>query len=126
MGPARKIRVLLADDHTIMREGLASLLREEPDIEVVGEATDGLVSLELARRHRPDVVVMDISMPRMNGVEATRIIMQELPQTRVVALSMHAHDDMAATMRTAGARAYVTKGGPLEALMSAIRGTSAQ
>lgn len=119
---APTIRVLLADDHQIMREGLAGLLEFENDIEVVGEASDGQAAVEAARRLHPDVVVMDISMPRLSGVEATRRIKQEMSDVRVIGLSMHTESDMAEQMRSAGASAFLTKGGPSEALVSAIRG----
>jgi len=117
----RKIRVLLADDHQLLREGLVGLLAGESDIEVVGEAGDGQTAVELAHRLTPDVVIMDVSMPRLNGVEATRRILAERPGVRVIGLSMHEEAGMAATMRRAGAAAYLTKGGPAEDLVAAIR-----
>lgn len=113
--------MLLADDHTILREGLVSLLSQESDMEIVAEANDGPSSVELARRYRPDVIIMDISMPGLSGIEATRRIVADLPQTRVIALSMHEKEDMAAAMLNAGARAYLTKGGLVDALLAAIR-----
>ncbi|MCX5658746.1 MAG: response regulator transcription factor [Planctomycetota bacterium] len=119
--PERRIRVVLADDHTILRQGIAGLLRRQEDIEVVGEAGDGEEAVEMVRRLRPDVVVMDITMPRMSGIEATAQISQELPGVRVIALSMHEEADMARAMRDAGAVAYLTKGGPAQALIGAIR-----
>ncbi|HLS29179.1 MAG TPA: PAS domain S-box protein, partial [Opitutales bacterium] len=79
-----KIRILLADDHKILREGLAGLLREQPDFDVISEASDGQMAVDLARETEPDVIVMDVSMPRLNGVEATRIIMKEMPRIRIV------------------------------------------
>jgi DNA-binding NarL/FixJ family response regulator len=121
----RKIRVLLADDHTMMREGLALLLRQEPDIEMVGEAFDGEGAVELAGRLRPDVVVMDVTMPRLNGIEATRRIVAELAGVSVIALSMHEEADMAAAMRAAGASDYVTKDSPPDVLVAAIRACAA-
>ncbi len=117
----RPIRVLIADDHKIVRQGLVGILQIEPDIEVVGEAADGEEAVALARELRPDVVIMDVAMPRMNGIEATKLISRELPKTRVIGLSMHAEGDMAAAMRAAGASAYLTKGGPSEDLSAAIR-----
>ncbi len=117
-----RIRVLLADDRQIVREGLASLLREYQDIEVVAEAVDGQMAVELARQVHPDVVIMDVTMPRLNGIEATRIITAELPRTRVIGLSMHQELDLAVTMRQAGATAYLTKDGPFDILLAAIRG----
>ncbi len=105
----------------ILRQGLAGLLREEDDIELVGEASDGKMAVEMVRRLQPDVVIMDISMPVMNGIEATRIITHEMPDVRVIGLSMHDVDDMATAMRNAGAVGYLTKGCPSEQLFHAIR-----
>lgn len=118
---AEPIRVLLADDHKILRDGLANLLREQPDLRLVGEVGDGQAALDKSRELRPDVVVMDITMPRMTGIEATRIISRELPEVRVIGLSMHEHEDMAVAMQNAGAVAYLTKDGDVEALVRAIR-----
>ncbi|MCX5682782.1 MAG: response regulator, partial [Planctomycetota bacterium] len=115
------IRVLLADDHPVMRQGLARLLQEHDDIEVVGEAGNGREAVELAGQLRPDVILMDISMPGLNGIEATRLICGQLPQIRVIGLSMHEEADMAAGMRQAGAAAYLTKGGSTDELIAAIR-----
>jgi PAS domain S-box-containing protein len=115
------IRVLLVDDHKMLRDGLAGLLREQPDIEVISEASDGLMAIELAHKSGPDVVIMDVTMPRMNGVEATRRLKEELPHIKVIGLSMHEKDDMAKAMREAGAVSYVTKGAPSEILTAAIR-----
>ena len=116
-----KIRVLLADDHEILREGLATLLEEEPDIEVIGGAADGQMAVEMALRTKPNVVVMDVTMPLMNGVEATRRITRALPDVRVIGLSMHDEQDMAAAMLEAGATDYLPKGDSSEALIDAIR-----
>ena len=117
-----KIRVLVAEDQKMLREGLVSLLRQQPDIDVVGEAADGETAVELARREQPDIVIMDISMPRLNGIEATRRIIREMPYVQVIGLSMHEEEAMAKTMRSAGARVFLTKGGPSEDLIAAIRG----
>jgi CheY-like chemotaxis protein len=116
------LRVLLVDDHRVLREGLGGLLRLEPDLAVVGEAADGPSAIEQATRLRPDVIVMDVNLGEMSGVEATRAIRAVLPDVRVVGLSMHVDPDVAEAMRAAGAAAYVTKGGPAQDLFDAIRG----
>ncbi len=118
---ARKIRILVADDHTLVRQGLTRLLQAEGDIEVVAEASDGKAAVRLARRTHPDVILMDVSMPRMNGVEATKIIHKEMPGTKVIGLSMYEKDGLAAAMRQAGAVDYLLKSGPPDALPKAIR-----
>ena len=115
------IRVLLADDHRIMRASLAGLLRNQPGIEVVGQAGDGQEVIEKARALRPDVIVMDVTMPVVDGVEATRRLTAELPDLFVIALSMHEKEDMQRAMREAGAKRYLTKDGPPEMLIAAIR-----
>lgn len=115
------IRVLLADDHALLREGIADLLREEADIEVVGEAPNGRVAVDLARDLKPDVVVMDVTMPELDGVTATRLLASELPQTRVIGLSMHDADYIGKAMLSAGAFAYLSKGGSCQDLVAAIR-----
>ncbi|MEX2673316.1 MAG: response regulator transcription factor [Phycisphaeraceae bacterium] len=116
------INVLLVDDHRIMLEGLALLLRAQPDIAVVGEALDGAEAVERVRELRPDVVVMDVLMPDMDGVEATQIIKREWPGVRVIGLSMNKNDQTALKMYSAGAEAYLTKGGPVAVLVAVIRG----
>jgi PAS domain S-box-containing protein len=123
-GAGRKIRVVLADDYSVTRRGLAKLLAIEPDIEVVGEASDGGSALELARRLHPDVVVMDISMPRVDGLEGTRSIVSELPGVRVVGLSVHDRVETKAAMLKAGASVCLAKDGPLQDLLAAIRARS--
>lgn len=121
-GEAHEIRVLIADDHKILREGLASLLGGEHDIHVVGQASDGAMAVEMAQALSPDVVVMDITMPKMTGIEATRRIRAAVPSVRIIGLSMHTAEDMASALRSAGAEAFLTKGGPAEDLIAAIRG----
>jgi DNA-binding NarL/FixJ family response regulator len=118
----RKIRVLLADDHMIVRQGLAQLLRAEADIEVVGEAADGRAAVTLAHQLLPDVVIMDVSMPVLGGVEATRLIHAELPQVRVIGLSMFQEAERASAILEAGAVQYLSKSGPSDLLIAAIRG----
>jgi PAS domain S-box-containing protein len=115
------ISVLLVDDHKIMREGLASLLESEPDIEVVGEAADGPSAIELAERLQPAVIIMDVNLGDMSGVEATEIIMKRNAGVKVIGLSMHIDREIKAAMRKAGAVVYLTKGGPLDDLVEAIR-----
>jgi PAS domain S-box-containing protein len=117
----QKIRVMLVDDHAVMRQGLSSLLGHQTDIEIVGEAEDGQAAVELARAINPDVILMDISMPKMNGIEATRAIHPDQPNIRIIGLSMFDAADQAAAMLEAGAAAYLTKSGNSDALLSAIR-----
>ncbi|MGH9868083.1 MAG: response regulator [Candidatus Polarisedimenticolia bacterium] len=117
----RRLRILLVDDHTILRQGLAGLLSHEPDMEAIAEASNGLEALELARLLRPDVIVMDASMPEMSGLEATRHIVERFPDIVVVGLSMYDSEDMSDAMKAAGARAYVSKEKASEELCSVIR-----
>lgn len=115
------VRVLLVDDLRIVRKAVERLLSVEPDVEVVGEAVDGLEAIEQVERLAPDVVVMDVSMPRLNGVEATRRIREAFPQVTVVGLSMHAADYMARPMLEAGAATFLDKSMPAETFPIAIR-----
>jgi len=115
------IRVLLADDHQMIRQGLVSLLRMESDIEVAGEAENGIQALELARSLRPDVVILDVSMPGMDGIETTLRLIQERPGLKIIGLSMHDEEHAARAMQEAGTTAFLTKGGPSERLVAAIR-----
>jgi signal transduction histidine kinase/CheY-like chemotaxis protein len=117
----RKIRLLLVDDHTIVRQGLCQLLAAEPDFEVVGEASEGLAAIEMAKKLVPDVVVMDVNMRGMNGIEATRAIRTSLPNVQVIALSMFEEAQHGRTMRAAGALAYLSKMGPSTILIETIR-----
>ncbi len=116
------LRVLLADDHEIVRQGLASLLGEERTVEIVGEAANGREAVNLAHQLRPDVVIMDVSMPLMSGDEAARQIKQDLPQTRIISLSMFEDPELREKMYQAGAESYVLKTAPFEELFAAIRG----
>lgn len=119
--PPRTIRVLLADDHKLVRQGLVGLLAQASDIEIVAEAADGQQAVELSQQHRPRVVIMDVSMPRMDGIEATRHILQAQPNVNVVGLSMYSDQSTDSAMREAGACEFLSKGGPIEDLIAAIR-----
>jgi two-component system, chemotaxis family, CheB/CheR fusion protein len=120
-GATKKIRVMLTDDHIIVRQGLAGLLRTEEDLELVGEASDGAAAVNLARELQPDIVLMDISMPGMSGIEATQAIHREFPNIRVIGLSMFQEGEQAAAMLEAGAVGYASKSGSSEAIMTVIR-----
>ncbi len=102
-------RILIADDHGIVRQGLRSLLEKQPDMELAGEAEDGRKALELIRKLRPDIVIMDISMPNLNGIDATKTIVGEFPDMKVIALSMHSRAVFVGDMIKAGASGYVLK-----------------
>jgi PAS domain S-box-containing protein len=115
------IRILLVDDHPIMRDGLTKMFAQEPDIEVVGEASDGETAVELAAKLVPDVVLMDIMMSGLGGVEATRIIRERLPQVKIVGFSMLDDADAVRAMLAAGASAHLSKSGPAEELLRAVR-----
>jgi DNA-binding NarL/FixJ family response regulator len=104
-----KIRILLADDHKIVREGLRTLIEKQPGLEVVGEANSGRMALKLALELKPDVVIMDITMPDLNGIEATRQIHSEIPGVKVIALSMHSDKRLVAGILMAGASGYLLK-----------------
>jgi len=103
------IRILLADDHKIVREGLRTLIGKQPGLEVVGEANSGRMALNLARELKPDMVIMDITMPDLNGIEATRQIHSEIPGVKVIALSMHSDKRLVAGILMAGASGYLLK-----------------
>jgi DNA-binding NarL/FixJ family response regulator len=116
-----RIRVLIADDHVMVREGLRLLLEAQCDLVVVGEAGDGIESLERARELKPDVVLLDIAMPRMSGLEAVRLIREAVPETRIVVLSMYEKEAYAHQAIEAGAHGYVLKGEPSSEVLAAIR-----
>jgi PAS domain S-box-containing protein len=120
-GEQRRIRVLLVDDHMVMRQGLAALLRVEPDMEIAGEASDGEAAVSMTLALRPDVVLMDIGMPGMDGIQATRIIHNKIPDIPIIGLSMFVESEKAAAIKDAGAVNYLEKSGPSEDLIAAIR-----
>jgi two-component system, NarL family, response regulator NreC len=115
------IRVLLADDHTVVRDGLRALLERQPDMTVVAEAADGRDSVRMAEEQNPDVVVMDIAMPNMNGIEATRRIVASCPDTAVVILSMHQDESYVLRSLKAGAKGYLLKDSLRSDVIEAIR-----
>lgn len=115
------IRVLIADDHTIMRQGLKALLKNETDIEVIAEAANGLEAIQLARELVPDVIVMDMTMPEANGIEASRQILEENPAIRIIILSMVLDQACVAEALKAGATGYVLKDCASDELVTAIR-----
>ncbi len=115
------IRILLADDHTILRAGLKMMLNAQPDMEVVGEAQDGRQALQEAQRLQPDIILMDITMPDMNGIEATKQLKKELPDVKVLILTMHEHEEYVFQALRAGASGYMLKEAADTDLISALR-----
>ncbi len=118
------IRILLADDHTVVREGMRALLERQPDMVVVAEAADGRETVRLAEEHSPDVVLMDVAMPAMNGIEATRRILAANARTAIVILSMHQDESYVLRSLKAGARGYLLKDSPQTDVVAAIRAVS--
>jgi DNA-binding NarL/FixJ family response regulator len=116
-----KIQLLIADDHTILRQGIRILLEREPDIQVVGEAEDGHSAIRLTRELHPDMVLMDIAMPLMNGLEATRQIRRESPRVKVLILSMYENEEYIRQSLAAGAMGYILKDADASELLTAIR-----
>jgi DNA-binding NarL/FixJ family response regulator len=121
----KKIRVLLADDHRILRDGIRALLEDEDDMEVVGEAEDGREAVEMAQELAPDVVLMDVAMPLLNGVEATQRIRQAAEQVQVLVLTMHENEEYVRRLLAAGAGGYVLKDAAARELVAAIRAVHA-
>lgn len=121
----RKIRIVIADDHGTMREGLRLLMNSQPDLEVVGEAADGREAIQLTRDLMPDVLLMDVSMPGMNGLDATKKVREQCPNVRVLALTRHSDDGFLNQMLAAGASGYALKLPSGDDLMRAIRTVSA-
>jgi two-component system response regulator NreC len=115
------ISIVLADDHPIVRRGMQSLLEADPDLTVVGEAGDGLETIRQVERAQPDVLILDLMMPGLSGLEVLRIVRQRSPRTRVVVLSMHSSNAFVVTALKNGATGYVLKGGEEENLVRAVR-----
>jgi DNA-binding NarL/FixJ family response regulator len=119
------IRILLADDHTVVRKGLRLLLESQPDFEVIADAADGREAVALAEAHQPDVVVMDIAMPTLNGIEAARQIAAKVPKAAIVFLSMHVDEGYVLKALKAGARAYLLKDSAEHDLIAAVKAVNA-
>jgi two-component system, NarL family, response regulator NreC len=121
MGAKMATRILIADNHGILRQGIVALIEKHSDMEVVGQADNGLTVVELARELQPDVVLMDVSMPKLNGIEATRQIKSELPDVKVLALSVHAKREFVLDMVRAGVSGYMLKECVFDDLVHAIK-----
>jgi two-component system response regulator NreC len=116
----QKVRIVLAEDHTILREGLRALLTADPDFEIIGEAADGREAVRFVEKQIPDLILMDLSMPRMTGMDAIREIKKRYPQTKIIALTVHKTEEYLRTTLQAGADAYVLKDATHDELMMAI------
>ena len=125
MSTASPVRVLVADDHTVVRQGIVNLLNSSEEVEVVAEAGDGAEAMRQALVTRPDVAVLDVSMPRLNGIEAARRIHEALPRTRILVLTMHDEEEYIARMVRAGASGYILKDGVVSELIAGILAVSA-
>jgi len=121
MAAANGLRLLVVDDHQVLRQGLATMLGQQPDVHLVAEAASGEEALDLAPRILPDIVLMDLTMSGIDGIETTRRLKAQMPEVCVIALSMHEEADCAEALLAAGATTYLTKGGPFDTLMTAIR-----
>lgn len=117
----KKVKLLVADDHKIFRQGIKKLLEEEPDLQVVGEAADGRETIKKATELKPDVILMDIAMANLNGLQATKQIKKILPDTKVIMVTMHKNEEYVLQSFQAGASGYILKEGAVEELVSAIR-----
>jgi two-component system response regulator DegU len=116
-----KIKILIVDDHQMFRDGLKALLARQNDMEIVGEAENGQDAVAKTRKLHPDIILMDVNMPVMDGIEATRRIVAEIPDMKILALSMCTEAECSSGIMRAGARGYILKGGDIEELTTAIR-----
>ena len=114
------LRIVLIDDHAVVRRGVRALLESQPGWEVVGEATSGKEGIDVVRRLQPDIIVMDLSLPQLNGLDATRQILKESPRSEVLVLTMHHSDELARNVLAAGARGYVLKSDADQSLIAAV------
>lgn len=114
------IRIVLADDHAVVRQGTAELLRREPDLDVIAEAENGLQAFEFAQRLKPDIVIMDVRMPVLSGIEATKMILEKVPEVQVLVLTAHEDDQYLFSLLEAGASGYLLKTAPVSELVRAI------
>src|SRR3954454_22241776 len=122
---SNKIRIMLADDHSVVRQGFKMILSAQPDMEVVGEASNGVEAVQQAEKWKPDVAVIDVTMPELNGIEATRRIAEISPRTRVLALSMHKDAVYVREILRAGARGYLLKDSIDTDMLAAVRAVAA-
>lgn len=116
----KPVRVLIADDHELVRRGLRSLLGSRPGWEICGEAADGMEAVDKTKQLKPDILLLDVTMPRLNGLDAARIISEEVPQTQILILSQHDTEEMSASALQAGARGFVSKADVAEALFASM------
>lgn len=116
----KMIKVLVVDDHSLLRQGLVSLLEMSEDIKVIGQATDGLEAIEMAEKLRPDVILMDVNMPNLNGIEATKEIVKRLPGSNVLCLSIHDDEEYIAEMIRVGAKGYILKDSEPSSVVQAV------
>jgi DNA-binding NarL/FixJ family response regulator len=119
------IKIVLADDHRIVRQGVRALLEAEPDFDILAEAKDGLEAVSMVERFHPDILLLDLIMPEMNGLEVTRVVRKRFPKTNIVFLTMHANEAYVLEALQAGARGYVIKDSSSEELVRAIREVAA-
>lgn len=115
-----RIRILIVDDHEIFRRGLRSLLESRPEFQILGEAADGMQAIEKAKELKPELIVMDVSMPQLDGLQATRLIRKQLPSTKILILSQHDTSHMLSAAFEAGANGYVTKSQVSRCLLAAL------